>query len=321
MVEVGITGITDPDGDTVSVRITGITQSEPTEGAGDGNTCPDASGEGTSTALLRAERSGGGSGRLYVIEFTAEDGKGGTATGSVTVTVPKSASKPATDSGLRFALRRVQITQPRGTSDSSESTSIQEMSERGRRKTEPLYLDLASGYVIPGDRAWHPLRTPPRRCEEYSSRIHPYCRARRALFSHRPGGSSGVSSTARAAGTPVRSHVPGLPRGHPDLHQTGDGRDRHGLLDDDRRALLQRARQGVGPRRHDPAADGSALRRRARGLQRAERSARGRRHPDAEPADERHPPLEGRHLRGTGTDPVRRRQLRAVRADARRFPT
>ena len=103
MVEVGITGMTDPDGDTVTVRITGITQSEPTEGAGDGNTCPDASGEGTATALLRAERSGGGSGRIYVIEFTAEDGKGGTATGSVTVTVPKSASQPATDSGLRFA--------------------------------------------------------------------------------------------------------------------------------------------------------------------------------------------------------------------------
>ena len=102
MVEVGITGVTDPDGDTVSVRITGITQSEPTEGTGDGNFCPDATGEGTSTAMLRAERGGSGSGRLYVIEFTAEDGKGGTATGSVTVTVPKSASKPATDSGLRF---------------------------------------------------------------------------------------------------------------------------------------------------------------------------------------------------------------------------
>lgn len=103
MVEVGVIGITDPDGDPVSVRITGITQSEPVEATGDGNTCPDASGEGTATAHLRAERSGGGSGRLYVIEFTAEDGKGGTATGSVTVSVPKSASQPATDSGLRFA--------------------------------------------------------------------------------------------------------------------------------------------------------------------------------------------------------------------------
>jgi hypothetical protein len=87
----------------VTVRITGITQSEPVEGTGDGNTCPDASGVGTPTALLRAERSGAGTGRIYVIEFTAEDGKGGTATGSVTVSVPKSASQPATDSGLRFA--------------------------------------------------------------------------------------------------------------------------------------------------------------------------------------------------------------------------
>jgi hypothetical protein len=102
MVEVGIEGITDPDGDDVTVRITGITQSEPAEGKGDGSTCADASGVGTSTALLRAERSGSGSGRLYVIEFTAEDGKGGTATGTVTVSVPRSASQPATDTGQRF---------------------------------------------------------------------------------------------------------------------------------------------------------------------------------------------------------------------------
>jgi hypothetical protein len=71
--------------------------------AGDGNTCPDGTGEGTATALLRAERMGGGTGRVYMIEFTADDGKGGRTTGNVTVTVPKSASQPAVDSGLRFA--------------------------------------------------------------------------------------------------------------------------------------------------------------------------------------------------------------------------
>jgi hypothetical protein len=102
MVDVGIQGVTDPDGDTVTVQITRITQSEPVNGAGDGNTCGDATGEGTAIARLRAERSGTGSGRVYMVEFSAADGKGGTSTGSVMVTVPKSASQPAVDGGLRF---------------------------------------------------------------------------------------------------------------------------------------------------------------------------------------------------------------------------
>jgi von Willebrand factor A domain-containing protein 7 len=103
MVEVGIAGVTDPDGDPVTVLITGISQSEPVNAPGDGNTCPDGTGEGTATALLRAERSGGGTGRFYVIEFTADDGKGGITPGTVLVQVPKSMSEPAVDGGLRFA--------------------------------------------------------------------------------------------------------------------------------------------------------------------------------------------------------------------------
>lgn len=102
MVDVNIQGVTDPDGDAVTIRITRITQSEPVNGAGDGSTCGDGAGEGGAVAHLRAERSGGGSGRLYVIEFTAEDGKGGSTTGTVTVMVPKSASQPAVDTGLRL---------------------------------------------------------------------------------------------------------------------------------------------------------------------------------------------------------------------------
>ena len=40
------------------------------------------------TASLRAQRDGKGDGRTYTIEFTVDDGKGGTTTGSVTVEVP-----------------------------------------------------------------------------------------------------------------------------------------------------------------------------------------------------------------------------------------
>jgi hypothetical protein len=83
-----VEGVTDPDGDPVAVTVTGIFQDEPTNAAGDGNTCPDATGTGTPAASLRAERSGTGDGRVYHVRFTAADGRGGQCTGAVTVCVP-----------------------------------------------------------------------------------------------------------------------------------------------------------------------------------------------------------------------------------------
>ena len=67
--------------------VTGVTQDEPLNGLGDGDTAPDAVIQG-SAVLLRAERAGGGNGRVYRIHFSADDGAGGTCTGSVTVCVP-----------------------------------------------------------------------------------------------------------------------------------------------------------------------------------------------------------------------------------------
>ncbi len=87
-VDVSVVGVTDPDGDSVAVTITGITQDEPLNGGGSGNTCPDATGVGTATASLRAEREGTGDGRVYQISFTADDGRGGHCTGTVTICVP-----------------------------------------------------------------------------------------------------------------------------------------------------------------------------------------------------------------------------------------
>ena len=90
-VAVDILGVTDPDGDPVTIIITGITSDEPTasdEGAGGEKHAPDADGVGTDTAGLRAERSGGGNGRVYEISFTAIDGMGAECEGSVIVCVP-----------------------------------------------------------------------------------------------------------------------------------------------------------------------------------------------------------------------------------------
>lgn len=89
-VDIEIMGVTDPDGDPVTITITGITQDEPVDaiGNGDGKTSPDGAGVGTSIACGRAEREGTGNGRVYEISFTATDPAGAECSGSVTVCVP-----------------------------------------------------------------------------------------------------------------------------------------------------------------------------------------------------------------------------------------
>ena len=73
--------------------ITGITQDEPVNGLGDGDTAPDGYGIGTIQAQVRAERSGTGNGRVYAISFTADDGNGGSCSGKVRVSVPHDQGK------------------------------------------------------------------------------------------------------------------------------------------------------------------------------------------------------------------------------------
>ena len=110
-IPITIKGVTDPDGDPVTITIKRITQDETvidSLGVGAGATSPDATGVGTATASLRAERYGNvsanGNGRVYDVEFVASDGKGGVCPGSVRVCVPHS-MKPepiCIDDGVRF---------------------------------------------------------------------------------------------------------------------------------------------------------------------------------------------------------------------------
>lgn len=100
--DVEILGVTDPDGDPVALSVSAITQDEPVDGTGSGDTAPDGEGVGTPTARVRAERSGNGDGRVYAISFTASDGQGGSCAGTVTVGVPHGAKGKATDSGQSY---------------------------------------------------------------------------------------------------------------------------------------------------------------------------------------------------------------------------
>jgi hypothetical protein len=86
LVTVEIVGVTDPDNDQVTITVDSVTQDEPVDGSGEGDTSPDAVIQGDKV-LLRAERAGEGNGRVYQVTFTADDGSG-TCTGTVTVCVP-----------------------------------------------------------------------------------------------------------------------------------------------------------------------------------------------------------------------------------------
>jgi len=92
MASVNILGVTDPDGDPISIVITHITQDDPVNGLGDAHTSPDATGVGASAAQVRAERAetpnAVADGRMYHIHFEANDGKGGVCSGLVNVGVP-----------------------------------------------------------------------------------------------------------------------------------------------------------------------------------------------------------------------------------------
>ena len=79
----------DPD---PQVELISITSSEPSNGAGDGNTDPDiqdvALGSDDRAFSLRAERSGNAGDRIYTVIYRARDAAGNQTTTAATVTVP-----------------------------------------------------------------------------------------------------------------------------------------------------------------------------------------------------------------------------------------
>lgn len=89
LVPVEIEGITDPDGDSIAVRVTAIVQDEPVFSSG-GRLCPDAMIDDAGMAQVRAERETGSNanGRVYRVRFEAMDGRGGRSEGEIQLCVP-----------------------------------------------------------------------------------------------------------------------------------------------------------------------------------------------------------------------------------------
>ena len=89
MVPVVITATaTDNCGSSPICQVTSVSNNEPVNGLGDGNTAPDWMITGLQTVSLRAERSGLGDGRLYSVTDTCTDGSGNSSSQIVGVEVP-----------------------------------------------------------------------------------------------------------------------------------------------------------------------------------------------------------------------------------------
>ena len=89
MAPVGITGVTDPEGDPVTITVIGITQDEPVTENGN-PVHPERCADGEivdGIAHVRAQFDGGGNGRVYRVAFVGSDGGGGHCQGSVAVCV------------------------------------------------------------------------------------------------------------------------------------------------------------------------------------------------------------------------------------------
>lgn len=105
---VNVTNLVDPDGGPLTIKILGIYQDEPTNYLGDGETTIDAGGVGTSTAWVRAERTGNpnvpGNGRVYEIVFEATAQDGSTCQGSIFTGVPhdQGQGNVIQDDGIRY---------------------------------------------------------------------------------------------------------------------------------------------------------------------------------------------------------------------------
>jgi hypothetical protein len=85
-----------------AVRVVAVASSEPENGVGDGDTGPDWEIVGPLAVNLRAERAGGGPGRIYTVTVEVRDGSGNTSNRTVNVVVPANQGTTGSVSALGY---------------------------------------------------------------------------------------------------------------------------------------------------------------------------------------------------------------------------
>ena len=96
-VRISTLGVTDPDGDPVTLKVTRILQDELFTAR-----MADAGSLGTAKPWVRADRMDNGDGRVYHLFFEATDPAGAKCTGEVKVCVPIQSGGTCRDGGARF---------------------------------------------------------------------------------------------------------------------------------------------------------------------------------------------------------------------------
>lgn len=132
LIDVAITGVTDPDGDPVTVTVTSLRQDEALKTA----PCGDGAGVGGPVAALRATRAAG-RGRVYRVAFEATDGRGGRCSRTLTACVAGS-GVPST--GCEASGTAVDSTAPGCTGVCAEACAVERILARA----------YCSSAVLPG---------------------------------------------------------------------------------------------------------------------------------------------------------------------------
>jgi len=114
-----------------------VTSNEPINGLGDGDTAPDWQIVDAHHVMLRSERSGKGSGRVYTITVTCTDPAGHSVVRTTTVVVPKSQSKIGAP---------VDSTNPLGTTSAGTGNSS---TGKGGSVVYIPYLNVQTGRTSP----------------------------------------------------------------------------------------------------------------------------------------------------------------------------
>ena len=96
-VRISTLGVTDPDGDPITLKVTRILQDELFTAR-----MSDAGSVGTAKPWVRADRMDNGDGRVYHLFFEATDPSGAKCTGEVKVCVPIQSGGTCRDGGARF---------------------------------------------------------------------------------------------------------------------------------------------------------------------------------------------------------------------------
>lgn len=104
LVDVGLDAVIEDAQDVAPTVAVLIYSNEPNDGAGDGSTDGDAVVGEDGSVSLRAERSGQGEGRVYLIVVAAVDEAGNTGFDCATVIVPKSKSRKDVEAALATAV-------------------------------------------------------------------------------------------------------------------------------------------------------------------------------------------------------------------------